>query len=179
VSFDVLFVHGPPAAGKFTVAKVLAGALDWPLFHNHLGVDAALGLFEFGTPEFVELRARFWREGWAAAARARRSFIFTFNPENSVDPALIDELVALVRDAGGRVHFVELICSLDAIRARLVAEDRGRFEKLRDGALFEAARAAGAFEFPPLPAPLVRVDTSAQSPQEAADLILAALDAAT
>ena len=50
----VIFLHGPPASGKYTVGKVLSALLGVPLFHNHLAVDLARSLFEFGTPGFVK-----------------------------------------------------------------------------------------------------------------------------
>ena len=173
--FHLLFLHGPPAAGKFTVGEQLSKRLGWPLFHNHLGVDAAFGLFEFGTPEFVALRATFWREGFAAAARARRSFIFTFNPERSVDPALVDELCGLMRTAGGAVHFVALKCDEATVRARLASEGRRRFRKLRDLSLYDAAVAAGEFVWPALPEPLITLDTTHTEPDVAAAAIAEAL----
>ncbi|MDV3459172.1 hypothetical protein RZN05_19400 [Sphingomonas sp. HF-S4] len=46
-------LYGPPAAGKRTIARVIA---ELPLFHNHLVVDAVAAIFPFGAPEFVRLR---------------------------------------------------------------------------------------------------------------------------
>ena len=44
----VVFLYGPPASGKHTIGKRLSALLNIPLFHNHLTVDLATTLFEFG-----------------------------------------------------------------------------------------------------------------------------------
>lgn len=169
----VVFLHGPAASGKHTIGARLAARAGLPLFHNHLAVDAALALFPFGSPGFVALRAAIWREAFALAARERRSFVFTFHPEATVDPALIGDLVGAIGAAGGRVWFVALSCSRASVLARLGSESRARFGKLRDPALYARLDADGAFRFPPLPGPDLAVDTDALGPDDAVDQILA------
>jgi hypothetical protein len=56
----LIFLYGLPAVGKLTVAKELASATSFKLFHNHLAVDLLLSVFDFGTPPFVELREQIW-----------------------------------------------------------------------------------------------------------------------
>jgi hypothetical protein len=51
----LLFLHGAPAAGKLTVAKAVLGLVPGRLFDNHVAVDTALTVFEFGAPGFWEL----------------------------------------------------------------------------------------------------------------------------
>ncbi|MFK3650898.1 hypothetical protein ACI2IY_21000 [Lysobacter enzymogenes] len=174
---QVVFLHGPAASGKHTIGTLVARDLGIALFHNHLAVDAALALFEFGSPGFRRLRAAIWSAAFAEAAAAGRSFVFTFHPEASVDPALIDALAASVRAHGGEVVFVELLCSPAAIVERLDQPSRRAFGKLTDAALYRSIEQAGGFEFPPLPAPLLRVDTGTHAPEQSAALILAALRA--
>jgi len=53
----VIFIHGPAASGKHTIGSRLAALTGLPLFHNHLAVDAAKSLFEFGSPGFNVMRA--------------------------------------------------------------------------------------------------------------------------
>lgn len=171
----VVFLHGPAASGKHTIGSRLAAKTGLPLFHNHLTVDLVKALFDFGSAPFVNLRAGIWRASFAEAVASGRSFIFTFHPEATVDPALIGELVRLVGDAGGRVHFVELLCSATAVRARLPSESRTRFGKLVDPALYATLERDGAFRFPPLPEPLLRIDTERLSPEESASRIAEAL----
>lgn len=170
-SFHVLFVHGPAASGKYTIGSLLSSIVNMPLFHNHLVVDAAQALFDFGTPEFSALRGALWCESFAAAAAARQSFIFTFNPEASVTYALLEEMLAPVHAAAGQVHFVELQCDDKTVSVRLSEPGRAAFGKLSDKQLYARLKAAGAFDFPPLPTPLISIDTARHAPIESAQLI--------
>jgi hypothetical protein len=171
----VVFIHGPAASGKHTIGSRLARLTGLPLFHNHLAVDTALSLFPFGSPEFRNLRAAIWRAAFGEAAAAGQSFIFTFHPEATVDPALIGELVDAVQSKGGRVHFVELLCSPETVLQRLVETSRKKFGKLTDPRLYEALKSQGAFEFPPLPRPMLKVDTELLDADAAAHAITQAL----
>jgi hypothetical protein len=171
----VVFIHGPVASGKHTIGKLLAERTGLPLVHNHLAVDEALARFPFGSPGFLELRAKLWRAAFEDAAAARRSFIFTFNPEATVDPQLIAELCAIVEKAGGKVHFIELACSRDAILRRLGNESRAAFGKMTDRRIYEQVERQGGFEFPPLPEPQLRIDTGQVTAEQAAATIAAAL----
>lgn len=171
----VLFLHGPPAVGKHTVGAKVAERLGLPLFHNHRTVDLALGLFPFGSPGFVALRERTWLTAFELAAREGRSFVFTFHPEATVSPTLVDRLVAVVAAAGGEVLFFELRASEGTIEDRLGAPSRKSFGKLTDVAFYRRLSASGAFEFPPLPPPLLVVDTETSPPEAAAAAIEGAL----
>lgn len=156
---DVLFLYGPAASGKYTIGQALSTQIGWPLFHNHLAVDTALSLFDFGTEGFCSLRAEIWRAAFRSATNADRSFIFTFHPEATVAPDLIDELVSIVEDDGGNVIFVEVLCSSETIGSRLGNESRHRFGKLTDKVLYEKIEREGGFKFPKLPSPIVVVDS--------------------
>ena len=172
-----IFIHGPVASGKLTVAFALHSLTGLPLHHNHLAVDAALSLFPFGSEGFVKLREKIWLEVFRAASDAGQSFIFTFAPEASVRPALIDSLVEIVESANGRVLFVELTCNEGEIARRIEAADRARHGKLNSLALYRELRDAGALEFPSLPSPLMKLATDELTPQEAAEAISASVDA--
>lgn len=172
---QMLFLHGPPAVGKLTIARALEAKLGWPVFHNHLVVDAVSALFPFGTPNFVRLREDFWLYAFDAAAMEGRSFIFTFNPENSVRenfPARVREAVGA---RGGSVRFVALTAAPEVLAARVEDEGRAAHGKLRSKALLKQLTDAGAFDVPPLPAEL-SLDLGVLAPEAAAARIISALD---
>jgi hypothetical protein len=171
----VVFIHGPAASGKFTIGTHLSALTGLPLFHNHLTLDAITTLFEFGTTPFNNMRATLWLTAFTEAANAGRSFIFTFHPETSVDPILVKRMVTAVESAGGKVHFVELTCPSATILKRISNASRARFGKLRDPDFYQALEQRGAFEFPALPTPIVAIDTSKASAEEAAATIATAL----
>ena len=172
-----IFIHGPVASGKLTVASALHTLTGLPLHHNHLAVDAALSLFPFGSEGFVHLREQIWLEVFRAASDAGQSFIFTFAPEASVRPTLIDSLIDIVESANGRVFFVELTCNEDEVERRIEAADRAKHGKLNSVALYRELRDAGAFTFPSLPSPMLTLATDELTPQEAAAAISARIDA--
>lgn len=165
---QVVFIYGPAASGKYTIAKQLSQLTSLPLFHNHLAVDTAASLFEFGSPGFCRLRAGIWREAFTVAADERQSFIFTFHPEASVDRGLIDELTGRIEGRGGDVLFIELTCSRETILARLNQDSRRQFGKLTDAGLFQQIEAEGGFEFPAMPKPELRINTEKMEPIVAA-----------
>jgi cytidylate kinase len=53
---ELLFIYGPAAAGKLTIAREVAKLTNFRLFHNHLTVDAVMAVFDFGSESFIELR---------------------------------------------------------------------------------------------------------------------------
>ena len=173
---EVIFIHGPAASGKHTIASHLSRLTGLPLFHNHLAVDAALSLFEFGTQGFKNVRSVVWRAAFQEAARANRSFIFTFHPEASVEPQLISELVESIESGGGVVVFIELQCAPEVVLERLGNPSRANFRKLTDPKLYQTLEAQGAFAFPSLPTPLLRIDTSELPAEAAAQRIATAIE---
>lgn len=171
----VLFLYGPAAAGKFTIGSQLAAELNLPLFHNHLTVDLAASLFEFGSEGFRNIRADVWRSAFREGARAGRSFIFTFHPEATVEPDLVDDLCRIVREPGGSIFFAELACSDATVLARLGLESRRQFGKLTDPVLYRKIASEGGFEFEGMPEPDIRVNTESTSAAESAAVIAAAV----
>ena len=165
--FYVVFIHGPAAAGKHTIGLCLSEQTGLPLFHNHVAVDAALALFDFGSAPFKKMRAAVWRTAFSEAATAGRSFIFTFLPEASVEPELVNDLIEVVESAGGHVFFIELTCSRETILGRLGNSSRARFGKLTDPNLYRTIEEGGGFKFPSLPSSLITVNTDGIAPGDA------------
>ncbi|KAG9391321.1 AAA domain [Carpediemonas membranifera] len=172
---NLIFIHGPAAAGKYTIGKILSEETGIPLFHNHLVVDVAMSLFNFGEDGFNAIRATAWRVCIEEAAKAHKSLIFTFNPEATVEPSLIQDLLETYSSNGGVVTIVELKCSDDVIRERIGNESRQKFGKLTDASAFTAIKQQGGFDFPKLAKAAVTIDTEHHTPHEAARLIGEAL----
>lgn len=170
---QVVFIYGPAASGKHTIGSLVAEELGIPLFHNHLTVDLALALFDFGTTPFRALRASIWSDAFRAAAEVGRSFVFTFHPEATVDPALVDGLIGTIEDAGGSVLLVELVCPRETVLERLDSESRHAFGKMTDRDLYEEIESRGGFEFAGLGEADLQVDTSRHTPSESMRIIVA------
>lgn len=168
----LVFLFGPAAVGKLTVGKALAARTGYPLFHNHLIVDAVGAVFPFGSPQFVKLRQAFWLQTFAEAAAAQRSLIFTFAPEPSVPADFVPQTVQAVTAHGGEVRFVRLACSDAAQDARIGNPDRARFQKLTSPLILARLR-----ENPtPWTGPVdLEIDTDRSAPDESAAAIVSAL----
>ena len=161
----LLFLHGPPAVGKLTIAREVAALTGWRLFHNHLTVNLALAVYDFGTPGFIALREQIWLLVFRRALADRLpGLIFTFNPEDTVPQSFIDTLFDEVAAAGGEVIPVELTAPEAEIERRMGNDSRVQLGKLTNLAVYRQLRAAGHFSSPIIPPSRLRFDTSQHSP---------------
>lgn len=167
----LVFVHGPVASGKLTIAKELGRITGYAVFHNHLVVDAVAAVFPFGTEQFVRLRESMWLDVIREAAIAERSLIFTFAPEPTVIQGFDRRVVECVRAAGGITHFVQLTVPLAVQEERLTAPSRALFGKLQSVDLLRELRTQFEASERAMPRGEVVIDTSALAPAEAARAI--------
>lgn len=165
---NLIFIHGPAAAGKLTIGRELAALTGLRLFHNHLVVDALLAVFPFGSDSFVRLREQIWLDVFADAARQDLSLIFTFTPEPTVSVDFPDEVGRIVDAHGGRVCFVELTCPDEEIERRIENPSRAEFRKLRSVKTLREIRGAQADADRPTPRADLSIDTSQWTPAESA-----------
>lgn len=172
---QLVFIYGQPASGKLTVARALARRTGLAIFHNHLIVDAVGAVFPFGSPEFVRLRESMWLDVLRAAASAGRSLIFTFAPEATVAADFPERVHAEIEALGGEVIFVALTVSEAEQARRIDTPERAEFGKLRSRELLHELKDVFASAMARMPAPAVAIDTSALSPEEAAEKIVAQL----
>jgi len=55
----LVFIYGPPASGKLTVARELATLTGYRLFHNHLIVDAVAAVSLLRAIALLDFAKRF------------------------------------------------------------------------------------------------------------------------
>jgi len=165
----LLFLHGPPATGKLTIALELEKLTGYRVFHNHLTVDLVSSVFPFGTEPFIQLREEIWLATFRISAQTGTSLIFTFAPEKTVNQDFIEKTLATIEAHGGNAVFVELACSEEIQLSRLDDPSRSRFAKL-NSANYSELRSGGAFNYRPIPSSLT-LDTSYTSPTQTAQLI--------
>ena len=162
---QLVFLYGPAAAGKLTVARCLARLTGHALFHNHLIVDAVSAVFPFGSPAFVKLRERFWVETFAEAALAGRSLIFTYAPESTVTSDFLPRAISAVESAGGKVRFVRLTISDEEQERRISNADRAQHGKLVSLELLRELRPMLRAAEEAMPEPVVSIDTATMPPE--------------
>ena len=169
----LVFIYGPPASGKLTVARRLGGLTEFPVLHNHLVVDLLLAVFDFGSSPFVQMREAVWLNVMERAAQEQLpGLITTFTPENTVRPDFVDSVVTMIQRAGGEVLFVSLTCPEAELEQRMENRSRTEFAKLRSLTLYRQLRNEGAFDFASLPESGLTIDTSKTKPDESARLIV-------
>jgi hypothetical protein len=171
---DLVFLFGPPAVGKLTIARALAERTGLKLFHNHLVLDAVTAVFDFRSPGYIRLRESIWLDIFAAAATEGVSLIFTFVPETTLSPSFPERVRSAVEGGGGRVRFVELTAPIAVQEQRIALPSRAEFAKLMSLDQMRDLRAQGWLNYP-MPAPEVMIDTGRLSPPEAAAAIAQAL----
>lgn len=164
----LVFIWGPAASGKLTVARELAALTGISLFHNHLVVDALLEKLQFGEPEFIRLREAMWMSVFDNAARAGKSLIFTFQPEPTVEHGFAERVRDVVAAEGGEVKFVRLLASRATQDARIANDSRKEFKKLVSLEMLRELRPGFEASEAEMPAADLVIDTELDGPDVAA-----------
>lgn len=168
-----VLLYGRPAVGKLTVARQLGRLTGYRVFDNHLIVDAALAVYDFGSPPFIALREALWRAAFTEIARDQDlpGLIFTFAPEDTVPQKFVDDLFATFAAAKVATPCVELTCPEHHLEQRLAHAGRREKGKLTDPGIYRQLQARGAFDSPVIRHNRLVIDTAETSPAEAAEKI--------
>ncbi len=173
---QLVFLYGPPAVGKLTVANELAARRGFRVLHNHVTIDAVTEVLPFGTEAFWETVGRIRRELVSAAAREGVDLVYTFVFAPGDEPH-VDAIAGAYEDRGGSVTFVRLVASREELERRVLELSRRAHGKITD---VETLR--GLFDRHDVAAPIPRrdalvLDVGALSAAEATERILEHLDA--
>jgi hypothetical protein len=124
---NLIFIYGPPAVGKLTVAGELAGLTGYRLFHNHLTVPVVNAIFgrDNRSPERSRLLKQLRVQSMTAAAEANIDLIFTAAYSGGdADEAFVRQFSAPFELTGGRVMFVQLYAPDDVLLERVGNDSR-------------------------------------------------------
>jgi hypothetical protein len=127
---NLVFIYGPPGVGKLTVARELARATGYGVFHNHVSIDCVLPIFEFGTKPFGRAIDKIRFAIFEEAAREGVSLIFTFVYACPEDTPFVERVCACVEGFGGRVCLVHLVCDKNILERRVPHPDRKAMGKV-------------------------------------------------
>lgn len=127
----LIIIHGPPAAGKLTVAREIEKLTGFKVFHNHLSIDCIKPVFEFGSEPFSKLVKMIRVETIAEAARRGVDLIFTVCYAKGIDDEHMEIITRAATDNSGSVSYVLLTCDSAELERRVTEESRKEFEKTK------------------------------------------------
>ncbi len=116
----VVFLYGPPAVGKLTVAKELQKKLGYKLLHNHLLISVFDSIFDFHNPARKILTREFRMRLVEEAIKQNINLIITSGSAGS--PTLFEyykELIRLVHEKGGKLAMVQLTADPETLLSRV------------------------------------------------------------
>jgi chloramphenicol 3-O-phosphotransferase len=168
----LVFLYGPPAVGKLTVARAIADRLPFKILHNHVTIDAVTEVLPFGSETFWRVVGRFRRDLVTAAAEENIDLIYTYVFAPGDDEQHVAAIVSPYEKAGGAVSFVQLLAPPEVLLQRVLAETRREHGKLTDPAILE--HMLDEYDnFTAIAAPdSLTIDVAVTSPREAADRII-------
>lgn len=121
----LIIIYGSEAVGKLTIAKEVAQKTGFRLFHNHVSVDVARSLFDFGEDGFNELIWGVRDLVFDCAARRDVSgMIFTWAYSHPDFQPYLDRIRKIIEKYDGEIHFVFVSCSMEELKRRVVQKDR-------------------------------------------------------
>lgn len=168
----LVFLYGPAAVGKLTVAKELARLTGFPLFDNHLSIDYAAKLFEWGSPPYVQLlravRLFTFRQ---MAQMGQQGLIFTFVYTPPSSDEFIRQVLEVCRQSEIEPLFVQMVARPEVLLERVKNPERKALKKLTQPERLLWMLEQGALEAIPFVESL-RIDTGEVWPAEAARRIM-------
>ena len=173
---NLIYLHGPPASGKLTIARELAAQTGCGVFHNHLTMEVVKPFFEFDSKPFwslvLELRLTSLRSAQSLGAG---TVVYTscYCPS---DLSFFEEMERVVEAPGGKIWPVYLKCSVAELERRVTDPGRAEYGKLRSVAGLRAQLARWDCVAVPR-AHCIAITTEGRTPADCAGEIVARLGA--
>ncbi|MBI2064457.1 MAG: AAA family ATPase [Candidatus Yanofskybacteria bacterium] len=122
----LVFLYGPPAVGKLTVAKALSEKTGFKLLHNHLFADLVRSVFDYnnvvGRNVHKSIRIIMYE---AATRNGIDGLIFTFSYYGGIeDDVAVKEWVDITKKHGDKIYFVRLSCIKEELEKRVLNPSR-------------------------------------------------------
>lgn len=167
----LIFIYGPPASGKLTIAEILSERTGIPLFHNHLSRDLVKDIYGDKLRDNYELVDRIRFDVLDYCSKNDTDLIFTYVYGGSDDDDNVREFIKTVEDNKGEVFFVELSTNRDDLIARVGNESRKKYKKLTDPEIMKTiTEDMDIYSIPFVKS--LKIDTSALSSDKAAAAIV-------
>ncbi len=169
-----VLLYGPPAAGKLSVAKILAERHGMTLLDNHLSFDIAVRVFDFGTPEFNDLLDQLRTALFEATAAAGRDTVATLVFGHPADRPYVERLREMAARCRVDLVCVQLCPPPSVLLKRVRSASRLDTYKIRDPEALQAVLAQHDL-YTPIDETDLRIDNSDTPPHVVATDIAAQL----
>lgn len=130
----LVFIYGPPAAGKLTVATEISRLIDYKLLDNHAVINAVTRIFPFSDTEHADVRRKLARdirlEMYRVAAENDINLITTLGAAGPQYFDFYEAIQNVVEDNGGKVLFVQLLPTMDTLLDRVENQSRVDLHKI-------------------------------------------------
>ncbi len=128
---ELVIIYGQEATGKFTVAQALAAKTGFKLFHNHVSIDVAKSLYEYGDPRYDELVFQVRLLVFESAAKnSEPGLIFTWAYTHPACYSQFEAIKETLAPYQVSLRLVYLKCSQQALEQRVTHPDRTRAGKI-------------------------------------------------
>ncbi len=166
----LIFIYGPPAAGKLTVAETLSELTGVPVFHNHHSRDLVKDIYGDDLMQHYALVDKIRYDVMEYCAQNNTDLIFTYVYGGPQDDAKVKGFTKTIESNGGQVLFVELTADAGDLIDRVDNDSRKRFKKLLDKKIMtELTENMSIFTIPYVES--LKINTSNTDPAESADII--------
>lgn len=128
----LVWLHGAPAAGKLTVAKILNQKFGYKLLHNHLTVDLSLSIYDnFGEKDFLAFTNHIRRTVLVKAQEIGVTHLAMTSMTCSESDALeVEQYLKFFIDQGITIYPVHLNPNQETLYERAIACERVNSHKL-------------------------------------------------
>lgn len=127
----LIFIYGPPAVGKLTVAKELSKLTNYRILHGHLVNDLISSIFGHGTKQFLKYNHKTRLMLFEGACKEKvEGLIFTFGFHNDNDPKRAKEIESVIKKNKGQVYYVKLTADKKILEERTITSDRKKYGKI-------------------------------------------------
>lgn len=126
---NLVLMYGPPAVGKLTIAKELAGLIGYTVFDNHMILNVLINIFGFDHPSRKKLEKEFRLKIIDEAIKANINLIMTGVIVNQ-NLDFYTKAVQIVEESGEKCFIVQLTASESALKNRVEHESRKNYNKI-------------------------------------------------
>lgn len=169
----LVWLHGPPAAGKLTVAKALQRNHNFKLFHNHLVVDLSMAIYDaFGEKDFHHFTNSIRRQTLSKANELGvERMVMTFMTCAEADKNEIRRYLDFFESEEIEVYPVQLNPRHDVLFSRSVSLERQESHKI--SCQQHLSELLSEWQFLPIEHKnSFQIDNSEQSPEQVARQII-------